>query len=132
MKGVILQDSRFIKRIKKRESTVQKEMGGDRTAYSNVEYYPLITSRSDDATNFSMRIYKIGANGHTGTHKHSYEHEVYVLKGKGCLLLDGIKLPIEKDDYFIIHPYEFHQLLADEEMLEFICIVPNKLKNQPE
>jgi len=107
-------------------------MGGGRTDYSNVEYYPLITARTDDAANFSMRLFKIHPDGFTGRHKHSYEHEVYTLKGSGYLLIDGEKLRIEKDDCFIIYPYEFHKLIADKEGLEFICVVPNRFKNQPE
>ncbi len=132
MKGSKLQDNTYIKRIKKREDLIQKDLGGGKADYSNVEYYPLITSRSDDAVNFSMRLFKIGPNGYTGRDKHSYEHEVYILKGKGWLSLDDEKIRLGKDNSFIIYPYESHQLLADKEGLEFICIVPNKLKNQPE
>jgi quercetin dioxygenase-like cupin family protein len=107
-------------------------MGRDVINYDKVEYYPLITSRNDDAPNFSMRFFRINPGGYTNKHKHSFEHEVYVIKGRGIITIDGEKLEIEKDNCFIIHPYETHQLFAEEDVLEFLCIVPNKLKNQPE
>lgn len=119
-------------KIKKRKNLVKKDMRGDKASYNKVEYFPLITAREDDAANFSMRLFKIHPEGFTGKHKHSYEHEVYVLKGSGYLFIDSEKLRIERDDCFIIHPYELHQLIADKEGLEFICIVPNRYKNQPE
>ncbi len=121
-------------RIKKRSNLVQKPMERGNADYDKVEYYPLITSRIDDAPNFSMRLFKIGPGGYTSQHRHSFEHEVYILKGNGFVFLDNEKIRIEKDDSFIIQPFETHKLVADEdkEGLEFICVVPNKLKNQPE
>jgi quercetin dioxygenase-like cupin family protein len=118
-------------RIGKKKDLIQKPMDKNLKNYSKVEYYPLITSRKDDAPNFSMRLFKIGPGGYTNKHKHSYEHEVYILKGKGHVILDNEKLELESDSFFIIHPYELHQFYT-EEGLEFICVVPNKLKNYPD
>ena len=119
-------------RIKKRKDLVKKPMGREIMYYKKVEYYPIITSRNDDAPNFSMRLFKIGPGGYTSKHKHSFEHEVYVINGEGYIILDDKKIKIEKGNAFIIYPYETHQLLSEKGDLEFICVVPNKLKNQPE
>lgn len=101
-------------------------------AYEGVKYYPVFTSRRDGATNFSMRLFEIAPGKSTAKHKHSYEHEVYILSGDGFLLLDDKKIKIGKDDCFLIEPYEFHQLIGGENKISFICIVPNREKIQPD
>jgi len=100
--------------------------------FKDVKYYPLLTSREDDAPNFSLRIFSIGPDGHTINHKHSYEHEIYILEGDGFVYIDDAKINIKKDDCFIIYPYERHQLIAGKNGINIICIVPNRLKNQPD
>ena len=118
--------------LKKRKDLIPRPITNNAEMYNKVTYYPLITSRQDDAPNFSMRLFEIGSDGYTGKHKHSYEHEVYIISGSGILLRDGEKTEIEKDDCIFIPPYEVHQLLAGKNGISFICVVPNKLKNQPE
>ena len=121
------------KKIKSKEDAIAVQTSSSENGnYNKVTKYPLITSRKDDAPNFSMRLFEIGPNGFTGMHKHSYEHEVYILSGEGFVFIDNEKLSIKKDDYFIIRPYETHKLLADNNGLSFLCIVPNKYKNQPD
>lgn len=119
------------KLIKNSKSIAPKPIGRDAESFKDVEYYPLITSREDDAPNFSMRLFKIGPNGYTTRHKHSYEHEIYVLEGEGFVYMGDSKIKIKKDDCFIIHPYEKHQLLATKSGMNVLCLVPNRLKNQP-
>jgi quercetin dioxygenase-like cupin family protein len=133
MNGVVMNDCIISSsKIKKRKDLAPSPMCSKSESYKDVEYFPLITSRLDDAQNFSMRLFKIRPNGFTSKHSHSYEHEVYILNGEGFIYDGNEKIRIEKDDCFIIHPFEVHQLLADQRGLDFICVVPNKLKNQPE
>lgn len=119
------------KLIKNSKSLAPKPIERDVESFKNVKYYPLITSREDDAPNFSMRLFKIGPNGYTSSHKHSYEHEIYILEGDGFVYMGDDKIRIEKDNCFIIQPYEKHQLLAGKNGMNVICLVPNMLKNQP-
>ena len=118
--------------IKNFRTLAPKPVTMDKESFKDVEYYPLITSREDDAPNFSLRVFKIGSNGHTINHKHSYEHEIYVLDGDGFICIDDTKIDIKKDDCFIIYPYERHQIIAGSSGIGVICIVPNRLKNQPD
>ena len=118
--------------IKKKKDLVPKPLAVNAKMYKSVKYCPLITSRLDDAPNFSMRLFELGPDGYTGQHKHSYEHEVYILSGSGIVLKDVVKTKIEKDDCIFIPPYEVHQLLAGKSGISFICVVPNRLKNQPD
>jgi len=104
----------------------------DEKLFKDVKYHPLLTSREDDAPNFSLRIFSIGPDGHTINHKHSYEHEIYILEGDGFVYIDDAKINIKKDDCFIIYPYERHQLISGKNGMNVICIVPNRLKNQPD
>ncbi len=118
--------------VKKRKDLIPKPLAVNSKMYKSVKYYPLITSRQDDAPNFSMRLFELGPDGYTGKHKHSYEHEVYILSGSGIILKGEAQIKIEKDDCIFIPPYEIHQLLAGKDGINFICVVPNKLKNQPD
>ncbi len=119
-------------KLKKRKDVKPKPVAKDAESYSGVTYYPLITSRADDALNFSMRVFEISAGGYSSKHKHSYEHEVYVLDGDGILFHEGEEYKLEKDDCIYIEPYEYHQLKAGDSGLRFVCVVPNREKNQPE
>jgi len=89
-------------------------------SYKDVEYFPLITSRLDDAQNFSMRLFKISPNGFTSKHSHSCEHEVFILNSEGFIYDGNEKIRIEKDDCFIIHQFEVHQLFTDQRGLDFM------------
>ena len=42
-----------------------------------------LIGEGDKAPNFAMREFEVAPGGHTPKHFHDYEHEVYVLAGKG-------------------------------------------------
>lgn len=102
----------------------------------------LITPRAG-AKNFAMRYFRIEPNGASPLHSHPYEHEVFVLKGKGELLL-GKEAALSKESavrkenisegYFaLIEANEIHQFKnKGEKDLEFLCIIPVKEENIPE
>ena len=119
-------------KLKKRKDLKPDPIPKDNESYSKVTYYPIFTARNDDAINFSMRLFEIGSGGFSSKHKHSYEHEVYVIEGDGFLFMEGEKFAIEKDDCIYIEPYEYHQLEAGEKGISFVCLVPNREKTQPD
>ncbi len=102
----------------------------------------LITPRTG-AKNFAMRYFRIEPNGASPLHSHPYEHEVFVLKGKGELLV-GKETALSKESavrkenisegYFgLIEENEVHQFKnTGEKDLEFLCIIPIKEENIPE
>jgi quercetin dioxygenase-like cupin family protein len=82
------------------------------------------------ARNFAMRVFEVAPGGHTPFHKHGYEHEVYVMHGKGALKLDGDERALEPGDIVWAPPNEMHQFRnAGAEPFIFMCLIPIAKKN---
>jgi len=78
------------------------------------------------APNFAMRRFVIEPGGNTPFHQHDWEHEVYVLRGRGLLVTDEGEREIGPDIALLIGANERHQLCAlPEGSLDFLCMVPN-------
>ena len=78
------------------------------------------------APNFEMRYFELQEGAKTSLDKHGYEHEVFILKGRGKLVLNGIEYKLRPNDAILIEPWEEHQLFQEgEESFGFLCIVPN-------
>jgi quercetin dioxygenase-like cupin family protein len=85
-----------------------------------------VISEKDGADNFSMRVFEVEPGGYSPYHKHPWEHEVFILGGKGLLVQGGKEFPLSKGDVIFIPPGEEHQLKnSSGEPLEFICLIPN-------
>lgn len=86
----------------------------------------LLTDR-EGAKKFHMRVFVIEPGGHTSYDQHIYEHEVYILRGKGKIVTikNGGKKEVEigVGDAILIESNEVHQIFnIGDEPLEFICI----------
>jgi len=78
------------------------------------------------APNFVMREFAIEKDGHTAYHTHEWEHEVYVLDGKGAIKQGDREIPVEKGSFALIKPDEEHQFLnRGSRTFRFICVVPS-------
>jgi quercetin dioxygenase-like cupin family protein len=64
--------------------------------------------------------------GYSPYHTHPWEHEVFILEGKGTLVQGEKDVPFSKGDVIFIPAGEGHQLRnPSKEPLEFICLIPN-------
>jgi quercetin dioxygenase-like cupin family protein len=80
-----------------------------------------VISEKDGADNFSMRVFEVEPGGYS-----PYEHEVFILEGRGSLVQHGKEVPFSKGSVIFIPPGEEHQLKnTSDETLEFICLIPN-------
>ena len=78
------------------------------------------------APGFEMRYFELEPGASSSEDVHPYEHEVFVLRGRGTLLLEGQRYTLRPHDAILIEPDERHQLLQEgEEPLGFLCLVPN-------
>lgn len=89
----------------------------------------VMVGRSDKAPNFALRSFIVQPGGFTPRHSHDYEHEVYIVGGRGTVLLEGSERPIKGGDVIYIPADELHQFKAapagnDSEPLRFLCIIP--------
>jgi len=86
----------------------------------------LITDKQG-ARKFHMRIFIIEPHEFSPPDQHIYEHEVFVLRGRGKLIIikDGNsrELEIREGDAIFIESYEVHQFINDSnEPLIFLCV----------
>ena len=81
------------------------------------------------APNFTMRLFEIGPGGQTPFHIHDWEHEMFVLSGKGVCVLSDRKVPLEPDDAVFVPGGEKHCFKnTGEEVLRVICLIPTGFK----
>jgi len=84
-----------------------------------------LISSEDGAPNFTMRKFDVRPGGYTPYHTHDFEHEVFVLKGKG-LVRGREDIEIHEGMALLVEPGEEHQFVnTGDGTLEFLCIVPN-------
>jgi quercetin dioxygenase-like cupin family protein len=76
--------------------------------------------------NFEMRYFELNSGSLTALDQHPYEHEIFIVRGRGKLLVDSREYILRQGDAILIQPNEVHQLRqVGEEPLGFICVVPN-------
>ena len=77
------------------------------------------------APNFVMRVFDVDPGGHTPHHDHGFEHEVFVLSGRGTLVEEDGESPLAPGVVAFVPGGARHQFRADAaEGLRFICVVP--------
>lgn len=87
----------------------------------------VMVGREDGAPHFALRSFEIEPGGHTPQHAHDYEHEVFVVEGRGRVLLKGRERDLRAGDVVYIPANEEHQFRVDAETgasMRFLCIVP--------
>ena len=85
-----------------------------------------LIAKGEGAKNFFMRYFEMEAGAVIPLHNHSWEHEIYLLKGKCKVIVgeeekivdEGVALYIEPD---IPHAYEN----VGTEKVVFLCMIPN-------
>jgi quercetin dioxygenase-like cupin family protein len=57
-----------------------------------------LVGEKDAAPNFAMREFEVAPGGHTPRHFHDYEHEVFVLAGRGVVIDGDTERPLQQGD----------------------------------
>ena len=92
-----------------------------------------LISPRNGAKNFAMRHITLKGGGSTPRHEHDYEHEVFILEGKGMLFYDGSEYEISKGSFMLIEGNREHQFVNTEnDHFEILCIIPIKENSIPE
>ena len=84
----------------------------------------IMVGRGDGAPNFAMRSFEVAAGGNTPRHQHDYEHEVFIVSGKGTILLGDTEHEIGPGDVIYIEADLEHQFKSVGGPLRFLCMVP--------
>jgi quercetin dioxygenase-like cupin family protein len=86
----------------------------------------LITEETG-APNFAMREFALEPGGSTPRHAHPWEHEVFVLAGKGTVSGEVGDEPVKPGDVVFVPQDEEHQFRNDgDEELRFLCLIPHQ------
>lgn len=89
----------------------------------------VVISEKDGAENFIMRVFEIEPEGYTPFHEHPWEHEVFVLRGKGVVISENKEKIIKEGDVIFIPSNEKHQFKNNQDnILEIICLIPSQQK----
>jgi quercetin dioxygenase-like cupin family protein len=81
--------------------------------------------KADGADNFCMRVFEIGAGGHTPKHSHPWEHEMFYHSGQGEVLCDGKWNAVGPGSVVFVPPGAEHQVRnTGSNALVFVCLVP--------
>jgi len=84
-----------------------------------------VINADDGAPNYCMRVFEVEPGSSTPSHSHDWEHEVYVLSGRGVVVGEQRETPITKDSVVFVPPNEHHCFVNNSnERLRFICVIP--------
>ena len=85
-----------------------------------------LIKKEDGAPNFAMRLFELQPNGRSPLHSHSWEHEVYILKGNCKVVCEGQEKKATAGYVVFIPPNLKHQFAnAGKSTLKFLCLVPH-------
>ncbi len=84
-----------------------------------------IITAGDGAPLFTMRVFEVEPGSSTPSHSHEWEHEVFILSGKGVVASEQGAIPINKEGIIFVAPGEPHCFVnTGNEPLRFICVIP--------
>ncbi len=84
------------------------------------------------APNFVMRIFELPPGASSPYHSHDWEHEVFVLAGRGVVVSEGEEISVKPEDAILISPDEKHALKnTGQDTFRFMCLVPLRGEDAP-
>jgi len=85
-----------------------------------------LISRKEGAPHFAMRVVEIKRSGEKiPLHRHPYEHEIFIIEGKGALLSPNGIQPLAYGDFAYVAPDEEHGFENTTDLpFRFICVIP--------
>ncbi|MHA1755175.1 MAG: cupin domain-containing protein [Promethearchaeota archaeon] len=87
----------------------------------------LIGKEKSEVENFAMRRFIIKPGGEIGLHSHDWEHEIFVLQGKGKIGIDNEEAEVEENTAIYVPPNATHWYKnTGNKDLIFLCLIPIK------
>jgi quercetin dioxygenase-like cupin family protein len=85
----------------------------------------IVIGEKQGAPNFVMRVFDVQPGASSPRHSHEWEHEVFVLSGKGKVYGGGREVPLSPGYTVFVPPMEEHQFTnTGDDVLRFICVIP--------
>lgn len=90
----------------------------------NVRMRQLI-GREDGARKTAMHELIVGKGGFSTKHKHAWDHQLVVTKGRGVALVDRKRIPLRPGVVLLVQANEEHQFLQQgKSPLVFVTVTP--------
>jgi quercetin dioxygenase-like cupin family protein len=91
-----------------------------------------LVSELDEDPGFALRLYEIEPGATTNAQSHYWEHEVFVLAGRGVVAGEGIEFPLGEGDVVYVPPVERHRFVnSGDEVLRFLMVLPMVQSTSP-
>jgi quercetin dioxygenase-like cupin family protein len=85
----------------------------------------VIDEKEDGAPVYALRVIEIAPNGHTPDHSHPFEHENFVIEGKGQAQISGEWHDVGVGDVIFVPPNTQHTYVnAGNTPFKFLCGIP--------
>lgn len=85
----------------------------------------VVAGPAEGAPTFVMRVFEIQPGSATPHHSHPWEHEMFVVSGKGFLKSGNTEKLLEEGDAIMVLPDELHGVFnKGKDIMRMICIVP--------
>jgi quercetin dioxygenase-like cupin family protein len=85
----------------------------------------VVIGEEEGAPTFVMRVFDVEPGASSPRHSHDWEHEVFILSGKGRVYGGGREVDLSPGCTVFVPPMEEHQFSnTGEEVLRFICLIP--------
>ncbi len=80
-----------------------------------------------EGPNFALRKFSMQKGGGMPRHTNTVEHEQYVLRGQATITIGDETYKVKAGDVVFIPEGAIHSYQnTDQELFEFLCIIPNK------
>lgn len=85
----------------------------------------VLAGETGERTAFHVRYFEIAPGGNTSLERHTHEHVVVVLRGRGEVRLGGDCFALSNGDAVYVAPGDVHQLrnTSPDEPFGFLCMV---------
>ena len=85
----------------------------------------VVIGEKEGAPNFVMRVVDLQPGASSPRDCHDWEHEVFVLSGKGRVYGGGEEVTLSPGYTVFVPPMEEHQFSnVGDEILRFVCLIP--------
>jgi len=85
----------------------------------------VVIGADDGAPTFIMRVFEVKSGSSTPFHSHSWEHEVFILSGKGIVKGREKEKLLGEGTVVFVAPNEDHCFInTGSDPLHFICVIP--------
>ncbi len=87
-----------------------------------------LVTKDIGAPTFEFRYFEVQPGGYSPLHRHSWEHGVFIVKGKAIAVTEnGKEVEMGPGGAALVRPWELHQFKnPGPEVLGFICIIPKR------